>query len=686
MYNVHETTMIEPEREFSEKRQDDDRKTKQKMELIRSKLKTHARKVRISVSSSLCNPCPYFQDILPNRPPSATKSSKTNLIHHHRRNILIDTSSNLSTNGDNSSGTSSLEQQQHSQPRIVPYKFSSSNLFNTYNIFAAAAIGRGDFLHEEDSEDEEDSHDEDDDQQTQIEQQHILSSSSPPPPPPAPVVSMNSKRHQLLTSRSFSPSFFYQKKHHHYEQEPSKNTLYHSRHQDRMAKNLPTHRDSSNTMLTTNYPSVTLGKSTNLFFLTHFRNQTMIVFVFFKGPVSQETAITTTTTTTASKSSENDTGVALVDYAHRASPSLHKQQVPTVSTVPRKLSATMNKRLSTSDEATVTHLPSSSDNQEEKISSNSEILYQQSDTSPMLELIDDDVISPTNGLTSAASLRDEKLESFRKQTADNQSRNDTSLSKPVWTDDDDQLILGDEYAGGERTSTSQSTLFRHRNSSTSTTIATPIPTFPSVTKKSTGPSTTQQFYHRHKPSNSDQQSAKSSPRPLIPLSLSKYRRIPANVHLTTTSQQQVYTNTSNTPSNDLTSNGNNTPDTFNDHLMLNKRIEILKTPGKQQQPPQSTAPSPSLSSTPMFSTASSSSKKHFQQQHQDVKTTAATATTAPPPPSSSSSSSLIPLDNAKVTIGMSHESLSISQISNSSFCRNYWTENSHCITQTKCND
>ena len=46
MYNTHETLTIEPEREYDEKRQADDRKTKQKMELIRSKLKTHARKVR----------------------------------------------------------------------------------------------------------------------------------------------------------------------------------------------------------------------------------------------------------------------------------------------------------------------------------------------------------------------------------------------------------------------------------------------------------------------------------------------------------------------------------------------------------------------------------------------------------------------------------------------------------------
>lgn len=46
MYNTHETVTVESERENDEKRQADDRKTKQKMELIRSKLKTHARKVR----------------------------------------------------------------------------------------------------------------------------------------------------------------------------------------------------------------------------------------------------------------------------------------------------------------------------------------------------------------------------------------------------------------------------------------------------------------------------------------------------------------------------------------------------------------------------------------------------------------------------------------------------------------
>ncbi|CAF4871229.1 unnamed protein product, partial [Rotaria sp. Silwood2] len=41
----------------------------------------------------------------------------------------------------------------------------------------------------------------------------------------------------------------------------------------------------------------------------------------------------------------------------------------------------------------------------------------------------------------------------------------------------------------------QSLLFRHQNSSTSTTALTPIPTLPHVNKKSSLPSTTQQFYH-----------------------------------------------------------------------------------------------------------------------------------------------------------------------------------------------
>ncbi len=517
---------------------------------------------------------------------------------------------------------------------------------------AAAAIERSDLLHEEDSEDEDDSHDEDDDQEPQTEQQQLLAT-------PPPIIPVNSKSQQLLTSRSFSPSVFYHKRHHQYEQEPFKKSFYNSHHQDRSTKNMMGQHDSTgtlnsyaqssmDTMLTSSYPSVTLGKykTKNLFF--YLKNKQNISFRYFLGPVSQETARKTTTSTTSGN--DTSTGAVLVDYIPRISPTLHKQQGPIVSTSSRILSATMSKRLSVSEEPTVTTTKTEStlNNHDEKISSNSEIVYEQSHTSPILDLIDDDVISPINGLISAASIRDDKTETYRKQTAEIQSRNDTSLSKPMWTDDDDQLIIGDEYTGGERASTSQSMLSRHRNSSTSTTIITPMPTFPSVIKKSTLPSTKQQFYHHHKPSNNDQQQAKLSPRPLVPFSLSKYRRIPANVHSTTSSSQQpTYTSTSNIPSNDLQNNGNghvsNITDSFNEHSILNKRIERLKTPGKQQTS-QATAPSPSSSSMTMFPPAPPPSKRPFQQQ--GIKSVGATGGSVPSP-----SSSLIPLDNPKVTIG-----------------------------------
>ena len=45
MYNAHETVTVESERKCDEKRQADNRKTKQKMELIRSRLKTQDKKV-----------------------------------------------------------------------------------------------------------------------------------------------------------------------------------------------------------------------------------------------------------------------------------------------------------------------------------------------------------------------------------------------------------------------------------------------------------------------------------------------------------------------------------------------------------------------------------------------------------------------------------------------------------------
>ena len=543
-----------------------------------------------------------------------------------------------------------------------------------------------DLLHEEDSEDEDDSHDEDDDQpsflQSQQQQPQFLSSASQ-----QPLVSINPKKSQLLTSRSFSPAVFYHKKHHSYEQEPSKKSLYHSHYQDRSSKNMVTKHDSTdsldsyapnslNTILSTSYPSVATRGDYSAAPSTSDH-----LSLSPSGSVSQEAAITTATAATAT-SAGNDTSASavLVDYIPRISPTLHKQQVPMVTRSSRILSAISSKRLNTSKEASAADsVDATLNNLEETVGSNSDILYQTSQQSPILDLIDDDRLSPSNGLTSATSGRAEKIETSRKQTAEMQSRNDTSLSRPIWTDDDDPLVIGDEFTPGERTSTGQSTLFRHRNSSTSTTIATPAPTFPGVVKKSTLPSSTQQFYHYHKPLNAEQQSSKASPRSSMPTTLSKYPRIPANVHLptTTATQSVTYPGAAKLSSSELSNNGHanamNSTDSFNEHLMLNKRIEVLKTPAKQ---PQSTAPSPSSSSTAsIFPSSSSLSKRHFQQQ--DVKSVGATATV---PPSSSSHNAL---DNTTVTIGKFKwkENQEVTETVRS---REYWIEDGHCAISTEC--
>jgi hypothetical protein len=437
------------------------------------------------------------------------------VIPHHRRSIHVETSSNLSTNGDNSSGTSSLEPQH----RSLSYSFSA-NLFNTYNLLSTST--RNELLHEEDSEDDDDDDSHDDDEEPK-------SSSQP-----------------IFTSRSYSPSIFYHQKH----------------HQHKTTKKL----------------------------------------------LSQETATTTT--------SVNDTNnsTVLVDYIPRISPTL-----PIVSTSSRILSGT--KCLNTSDQPINTG--------EEK----NDLLYQHSRTSPMLELIDDDMVSPTTRI--------------RQQI---ESRNDTSLSKPNWTDDDEQINVSEE-----RTPTSQSLLFRHQNSSTSTTAVTPVPTLPQLIKKSSLPSTTQQFHHHHKSLNNDQQKSKSSPRPLIPLS--KYRRIPSNVHSTSQQQQQqqqTFLNSSNEINHNI--------DSFNEHLMLNKRIEILKTPGKQQSP----APSPTSSINTNFPSPPAPSKR------QDLKSI----------PTTPSASSILPMDSTKVTIGKLNN-IKYSHDYSFSF-RNNRSKNCLCTSSTKC--
>lgn len=250
----------------------------------------------------------------------------------------------------------------------------------------------------------------------------------------------------------------------------------------------------------------------------------------------------------------------------------------------------------------------------------------------MLELIDDETISSTNAT--------------RKPTADLQSRNDTSLSKPIWTDDDEQINGSDEYVPGERTSTSQSMVCCHPASSTDVTSVAPLPP---LTKKSTLPSTTQQFYHYHKTSTLEQPPSLSKPagRPSIPLALAKYRRISSNVHLSTSPPAQTLLGATSTDPSEPSTNGQaagacgattTTTDSFNEHLLMNKRIELLKTPNKQPSP----VPPPSSSSKTVFPPPPPPppSKRHFAPS--EIKSMATTTTTT---------TAAMPIDSAKVTIG-----------------------------------
>jgi hypothetical protein len=225
----------------------------------------------------------FVKDALPLRPPSATKQIKPNSFYSTRRNLLVDKSFNLNpTNHHQASASSSVEHN-----RSLPMTYSSTNLFNSYNILASAAMRGTDHLHEDDSDDEDDSHDDDDEQPSFLQSQSQMVSSSSLSSQP-PLVSINAKKSQIVTSRSFSPAVFYHKKHQ-YDQESSKKSLYHSHYQERTATatatttaatttttttttNLVTKHDSTdsldsyapnsiNTLLSTaNYPSVSLGK------------------------------------------------------------------------------------------------------------------------------------------------------------------------------------------------------------------------------------------------------------------------------------------------------------------------------------------------------------------------------------------------------------------------------------------
>jgi hypothetical protein len=105
--------------------------------------------------------------------------------------------------------------------------------------------------------------------------------------------------------------------------------------------------------------------------------------------------------------------------------------------------------------------------------------------------------------------------------------------------------------------------------------------------------------------------------------------------------------------------------------MLNKRIEILKTPGKQQSP----IPSPSLNTNfPQPPPPPPPSKRHFQQQ--DIKSI---------PTATPSASSILPIDSTKVTIGK-FKKIKYQFLFILFYSRNDWSKNSLCTSSTKCNN
>ena len=161
MYNTHDILPVETEREFDEKRQADNRKTKERMESIRSKLKAHPTKVDFFFLKNfiVCTYILSHQSII--RPLSSSKTIKSNLI--------------------SSSDTS--------QTKTHPLSYSySGSLFNTYSLLSTKTP----LLQEEDSEDEDDDDETDDDDDDE------------PTPPKC-------SSQPVFTSRSYSPSIFRQK-------------------------------------------------------------------------------------------------------------------------------------------------------------------------------------------------------------------------------------------------------------------------------------------------------------------------------------------------------------------------------------------------------------------------------------------------------------------------------------------
>ena len=230
-------------------------------------------------------------------------------------------------------------------------------------------------------------------------------------------------------------------------------------------------------------------------------------------------------------------------------------------------------------------------------------------------------------------------------------RNEISLSKALRIDDDETLNTLDEYANTERILTNRSLLFRHQKNATNTSASTPIQSsLSNKNNKSNLPAatTTQSSYHSYKSFTSEQQMNKSGNRPLMPLSLSKYRRIPVNLNSTNSSKQPTWIGSGqNSPSASVNAENNPSVNSFNESLVFNRRLESVRNSAKQTVS-QSTLPSPSPS-TPLIAPAQSSTKRFVQQQ--EINHPSGTVPSTPTP-------TIMPLDNTKVTIGKLSSSMS----------------------------
>ncbi|CAF0802401.1 unnamed protein product [Didymodactylos carnosus] len=677
MYNTHEG--VDVERVYDEKRQAEDRKTKQKMELIKSKLKNTP-----TLSSK------KETQLLPPRPPSGAKSktirqtlttsypvgSGTTRSRRYGgdRNIVLDPAlNNINDTEVSSTATTILVDNYNnniSERKRIPNTISTTNIFNTYNLLSAKNLQEDDEDDDEEDEDDESNDEEKDSDEyktssmitakklfgsTRSFSPSILSNgfySSSATAVTTPLISDTITTKKQLSLSSLKNSL---------EQQQQQSRIYQHYHDKKkvsMTKRETT-KSSIETILTTGNPSTNLGLN----------NQ----------DITNSQATTTNDLSTIASSAKNDD--LLLDYIHRLSP-IQSQPLP-----PSPRITCSAKRLSdqTQSQSAFCTTTVANGNTASCGTATNEI-YHHLSSSTALDL-DDDTIGTTNNYASLRKLQQSPFKCLhsslsnsndsylRKQTAgsisntggdNSNSRNDTSLSK--WPDtpspqskidghfvQDDDIIIGEQSNTNERTVTSHS-LFRHQNSSSST--ITPAPTLPNLPHSARK---TQRYHHTTNSTSStvsfDQQ--RSSPslnvRPLVPLSLSKYRRmpppnttnIPQGTNYSTTFFQNQTNDTPSTPTNDWFKNTTTTTpnDSFNEHLMLSKRIEMLKTGKQQQQQQQATIPpSPSSSSTAIFPSPPSILSTKRDSNNENKPTTKSVVS------STSVTAQGSPYDSTKVTI------------------------------------